>query len=149
LSGIITYTKYIHMANYEDCIVFLLAKAYQKAHGNFRQHLFQYELTPVQHLILEALWEEEGLSAGDIGKRLALDNATLSGILDRMTEKGWLIKVADEMDKRFIRVHLTEKAKTLRLTLLSERQKANEEILKGLSLEEKVLLKRLLKDIRE
>jgi DNA-binding MarR family transcriptional regulator len=136
------------MANYEDCIVFLLAKAYQRAHGNFRQHLFPYELTPVQHLILEALWEEEGLSAGDIGKRLALDNATLSGILDRMTEKGWLIKAADEMDKRFIRVHLTEKAKTLRSTLISERQGANEEILKGLSLEEKVLLKRLLKDIK-
>jgi DNA-binding MarR family transcriptional regulator len=137
------------MANYEDCIVFLLAKAYQRAHGNLRRYLFPYELTPVQHLILEAVWEQEGLSAGDIGKRLGLDNATLSGILDRMTEKGWLIKAADEIDKRFIRVHLTEKAKTLRSTLTSERQKANEEILKALSLEEKVLLKRLLKDIRE
>jgi DNA-binding MarR family transcriptional regulator len=149
LSDIITHTKYIHMANYEDCIVFLLSKAYQKAHGNLRQHLFPYELTPVQHLILEVLWEEEGLSAGDIGKRLALDNATLSGILDRMTEKGWTTKTADETDKRFVRVYLTQKAKTLRPTLVNERQKANEEILKGLNLEEKVLFKRLLKDIRE
>jgi len=149
LSGIITYTKYIHMANYEDCIVYLLSKAYQRAHGNLRQHLSPYELTPVQHLILEALWEEEGLSAGDIGKRLALDNATLSGILDRMTEKGWTTKAADETDKRFVRVHLTQKAKALRTTLVSVRQEANEKILKALSLEEKVLLKRLLKDIRE
>jgi DNA-binding MarR family transcriptional regulator len=149
LCGIITYTKYIHMANYEDCIVYLLSKAYQKAHGNLRQHLSPYELTPVQHLILEALWEEEGLSAGDIGKRLALDNATLSGILDRMTEKGWTTKAPDETDKRFVRVHLTEKAKTLRTTLVSVRQEANEKILKALNLEEKVLLKRLLKDIRE
>jgi DNA-binding MarR family transcriptional regulator len=149
LSGIITYAKYIHMANYEDCIVFLLAKAYQRAHGNFRRHLFPYELTPVQHLILEALWEQEGLSAGDIGKRLALDNATLSGILDRMNEKGWVVKAPDEMDKRFVRVHLTEKARTLRPALLCERQKANDEVLNSLSLEEKVLLKRLLKDIKE
>jgi len=132
------------MANYEDCIVYLLSKAYQRAHGNLRQHLSPYELTPVQHLILEALWEEEGLSAGDIGKRLALDNATLSGILDRMTEKGWTTKASDEMDKRFVRVHLTQKAKTLRATLVSVRQVANEEILKALNLEEKVLLKRLL-----
>jgi len=137
------------MANYEDCIVYLLSKAYQRAHGNLRQHLSPYELTPVQHLILEALWEEEGLSAGDIGKRLALDNATLSGILDRMTEKGWTTKAADETDKQFVRVHLTQKAKTLRATLVSVRQVANEEILKALNLEEKVLLKRLLKDIRE
>jgi len=87
-----------------------LAKAYQKAHGNLRQHLSPYELTPVQHLILEALWEEDGLSAGDIVKRLALDNATLSGI-PGSHEKGWTTKTADEMDKRFVRVHLTEKEK--------------------------------------
>jgi DNA-binding MarR family transcriptional regulator len=149
LSKIITYAKYIRMTNYEDCIVFLLAKAYQRAHGNFRRHLFPYELTPVQHLILEALWEQEGLSAGDIGKRLSLDNATLSGILDRMNEKGWVVKAPDEMDKRFVRVRLTEKAKKLRPALLCERQKANDEVLNSLSLEEKVLLKRLLKDIKE
>ena len=40
------------MAQYEDCIIFLLAKAYQKAHGNFKQHLLPYGITPVQHLIL-------------------------------------------------------------------------------------------------
>jgi DNA-binding MarR family transcriptional regulator len=136
------------MANFENCIVYLLSKAYQKAHGNLRKHLSPFELTPVQHLILEALWEAEGLSAGDIGKRLALDNATLSGILDRMNEKGWVHRASDETDKRFVRVHLTEKAKTLRSTLVSERQKANEEILKAFNLEERVLLRRLLKDIK-
>ena len=71
------------MTQYEDCIIFLLAKAYQKAHGNFKEHLLPYGMTPVQHLILETLWEEEGLTASEIGKRLVLDNATLSGVLDR------------------------------------------------------------------
>jgi hypothetical protein len=45
------------MISFEDCIVFLLAKAYQRAHGNLRRHPLPYELTPVQHLILETLWE--------------------------------------------------------------------------------------------
>ena len=76
------------MTQYEDCIIFLLAKAYQKAHGNFKRHLLPYGITSVQHLILEALWVEEGLTASEIGKRLVLDNATRSGILDRMSEKG-------------------------------------------------------------
>jgi len=58
---------------YEDCVVFLLAKAYQKAHANFKKHLIAYGLTPIQHLILEALWQEDGQSAGDIGKKLVLD----------------------------------------------------------------------------
>jgi len=136
------------MTQYEDCIIFLLAKAYQKAHGNFKQHLLPYGITPVQHLILEALWVEEGLTASEIGKRLVLDNATLSGILDRMSEKGWVLKATDDTDKRFIRIYLTDKAKKLKPSILAEREKSNEEILGRLTLEEKVLLKRLLKDIR-
>ena len=136
------------MTQYEDCIIFLLAKAYQKAHGNFKQHLLPYGMTPVQHLILEALWVEEGLTASEIGKRLVLDNATLSGILDRMSEKGWVLKATDDTDKRFIRIYLTDKAKKLKPSILAEREKSNEEILGSLNLEEQVLLKRLLKDIR-
>ncbi len=136
------------MAQYEDCIIFLLAKAYQKAHGNFKQHLLPHGITPVQHLILEALWDEEALTATEIGKRMTLDNATLSGILDRMSEKGWIVKATDDVDKRSIRIYLTGKAKKLKPLLLAEREKSNEEILSNLSIEEKVLLKRLLKDIR-
>jgi DNA-binding MarR family transcriptional regulator len=97
---------------------------------------------------LEALWAEEGLSAGDIGKKLMLDSATLSGILERMAEKGWIVKSTDEVDKRFIRIYLADRAKDMKTLLIEEREEANEKILVALSLEEKVLLKRLLRDLR-
>lgn len=136
------------MTQYEDCIIFLLAKAYQKAHGHFKKRLHGSGLTPVQHLVLEALWAEEGLSAGDIGKKLMLDSATLSGILERMAEKGWIVKSTDEVDKRFIRIYLADRAKDMKTLLIEEREQANVKILVALSLEEKVLLKRLLRDLR-
>ena len=105
------------MKNYEDCIVFLLAKAYQKAHGSFKKRLFPFGLTPIQHLILEALWDEDGQSAGDIGKKLVLDGATLSGVLDRLATGGWVVKETDDEDKRILRIHLTKKGLDLtRLT---------------------------------
>ena len=132
---------------YEDCIVFLLAKAYQKAHGNFKKRLIAYGLTPIQHLILEALWQEDGQSAGDIGKKLVLDGATLSGVLDRLAVGDWIKKEPDPDDKRIIRIYLTEKVKGLRPKLSEERIQANEEIMRNLTLEEKVLLKRLLRDV--
>ena len=132
---------------YEDCIVFLLAKAYQKAHANFKKRLIAYGLTPIQHLILEALWQEDGQSAGDIGKKLVLDAATLSGVLDRLAAGDWIKKEPDPVDKRIIRIYSTKKVKGLRLKLSEERIQANEEIMRNLSLEEKVLLKRLLRDI--
>jgi DNA-binding MarR family transcriptional regulator len=125
-----------------------LAKAYQKAHGNFKRRLHPYGLTPIQHLIVEALWEEDGLSARDIGERLVLDKATLSGVLDRMALGGWILKDADPVDKRMQRVYLTDRAKDLKPNLSEERNQANEDLLRGMTLEEKVLLKRLLRDIR-
>ena len=136
------------MESFEDCIVFLLAKAYQRAHGSLKKRLQPHGLTPIQYLILETLFEEDGLSAGDIGKRLVLDNATLSGVLERLAEREWITKETDPKDKRLLRIHLTRKAKSLRGALGEEREQANEEILHSLSMEEKVLLKRLLRDVR-
>ena len=136
------------MHSYEDCIVFLLAKAYQRAHGILKGQLRAYGLTNVQFLILGALLEEDGLSAGEIGQRLVLDSATLSGTLDRMSDNGWINKEPDPRDRRVVRVFLTPKARELTESLREVRVRGNEEVLKDLSLEEKVLLKRLLRDLR-
>ena len=137
------------MDKFEDCIIFQLAKAYQKAHGLFKKRLLPYGLTPIQHLILEALWLEDGISQKDIGMRLVLDRATLSGVLDRMSSGGWITKEQDPEDKRTLRICLTDKGKDLTSNLAGERNQANEELLSGLNLEEKILLKRLLKDIQK
>ncbi len=137
------------MDQFEDCIIFQLAKAYQKAHGLFKKRLLPYGLTPIQHLILEALWLEDGISQKDIGMRLVLDRATLSGVLDRMSSGGWITKEQDPEDKRTLRICLTDKGKDLTSNLAGERNQANEELLSGLNLEEKILLKRLLRDIQK
>ncbi|MBW2612077.1 MAG: MarR family transcriptional regulator, partial [Deltaproteobacteria bacterium] len=97
------------MDKLEECIIFQLAKAYQKAHGLFKKRLLPYGLTPIQHLILEALWMEDGLSQKDISTRLVLDKATLSGVLDRMSAGGWITKEQDLEDKRTLRICLTGK----------------------------------------
>ncbi len=136
------------ITKYEDCVIFLLAKAYQKAHATFKKRLIAYGLTPIQHLILEALWLEDGQSAGDIGKKLVLDAATLSGVLDRLASGDWITKEPDPGDKRILRIFLTDKCKGLRPRLSEERNQANEEIMHKLTLEEKVLLKRLLRDVQ-
>ena len=131
----------------EDCFIFLIAKVYQKAHSNFKKQLQKYDLTPMRHLVLEALWNEEGLTAGEIARRLALDNATLSGVIDRMSKTGWIVKQADPRDKRAMQIFLTSKAKEMKSSILDEREKANDETLSSLSAEEKTFLRRLLKDL--
>jgi DNA-binding MarR family transcriptional regulator len=135
------------MDKFKDCVIFLLAKAYQKAHGTFKKRLTGYGLTPIQHLILEVLWDEDGLSASTISERLVLDPATLSGVLERMVLGEWIFKHPDPEDKRTLRICLSDKGISLKPRLTTERDQANQECLDGLTMEEKVLLKRLLRDV--
>lgn len=136
------------MPRYEDCIIFLLAKAYQRAHSSFKQKLAPFGITPVQHLILTVLGEEEFLSPAEISDRIAMDGATLSGVLDRMTEGGLIKKEENREDRRSIRVSLTARAKRMREDLAEQREAINEELTARLSLEERLLLKRMLKDLK-
>lgn len=137
------------MIRYEVCVLFLLSKAYQKASANFKKALQEYELTPVQNLVIQALYEEEGLSAGELGKKLLLDNATLSGVLDRLADAEWIVKSSSNEDKRLLSLRLTFKAKRLIGALFEATEKANEEVMKSLRIEERFLLTRMLKDLQK
>ncbi len=130
-----------------DCTVFLLGKAYQKAHGDFKKQLKPFGLTNMQHLVLEGLWYEEDITAAELGKMLILDKATLSGVLDRMVEGGWIIKKQDPEDKRVSRLSTSGKANEKKMQLIELRKQANKELLAQFNPEEQILFKRFLKDL--
>ncbi|MFP4347382.1 MAG: MarR family winged helix-turn-helix transcriptional regulator [Thermodesulfobacteriota bacterium] len=130
-----------------DCTVFLLGKAYQKAHADFKKRLQPYGLTNLQHLVLEGLWYREGVTAAELGKLLILDKATLSGVLERMVEGEWIIKEQNDEDRRAFRIYPSDKANELKQRLIKERKKANQELLDRFTAEEQLLFKRFLKDL--
>ncbi len=130
-----------------DCMVFLLGKAYQKAHSGFKKQLKKYGLTNMQHLVLEGLWYDEGMTAAELCKLLIIDKATASGILERMADTGWITKKQDPDDGRVQRLYTSEKANQYKKQLINERKKANKNILKNFTPEEQLLIKRLLRDL--
>ncbi len=110
--------------------------------------MFQrYGLTPMQALVLHALYIEEGLSVGEIGKRLVLDSATLSGVLDRMVTSGWIFRNTPDGDRRVTHLYLTEKAQMVREAMLKDVVAMNQEVLSAFKPEERLLLERMLKDL--
>jgi DNA-binding MarR family transcriptional regulator len=137
------------MISFRDNIVYLLAKAHQRAQGALKVYLQSFGLTPMQCLFMEALWEEDGLSVGEIGRRIALDTATLAGILDRMVIAGWVRRETDQTDGRVTRVYLTEKARAAIIGLASAIEVTNNELLSNFSPEEKLLFKRFLRDVKD
>ena len=139
----------VFLIRYQDVILFILSKANQKVYGTFKSRLLPYGLTPMQALVLHALYEEEGLSAGELGKRLSLDSATLSGVLDRMAENGWVIKSTVEADRRVLNIQLTDKSRHCRDKFLKDTMEVDQEVLSAFSVEERQLFIRMLKDIRK
>jgi DNA-binding MarR family transcriptional regulator len=130
-----------------DCYIFLLSRASQKGHQLVQKRLEPYEITNIQYVVLEMLWNQEGLTAVELSKRLMIDKATLSGILERMVTGGWVDKNPGKRDRRMIRVFPSEKAQTLKKTLIKEREKANEELLAGFNKEERTTLKKFLLEL--
>jgi DNA-binding MarR family transcriptional regulator len=144
------YERFIMMKKNKidtDCYIFLLSRASQKGHHLVQKRLEPYEITNIQYVVLEVLWNQEGQTAVELGKRLMIDKATLSGILDRMVSGGWVDKNPGVRDKRIVRLFPSEKAQNLKKKLIKEREKANKELLAGFNKEEKRLLKKFLLEI--
>jgi DNA-binding MarR family transcriptional regulator len=132
-----------------DCFTFMLAKAYQRAHGHFRKALEPFGVTNIQHAVLEALWYRDGQTATELGQMLVLDKATLSGVLARMQESGWVERHADPDDGRVMRIFSSPRANAVKDELIAAREASDREILSRFSLEERLLLKRLLMALME
>jgi DNA-binding MarR family transcriptional regulator len=132
---------------YDDVILFILAKANQRVHGRFKPMFQRYGLTPMQSLVLSALYEDEGIPVGEIGKRLVLDSATLSGVLDRLEDGDWLVRSTPDGDRRLTHLHLTGKALGIREPLQADVEAMHREVLSVFKPEERLLLERMLKDL--
>lgn len=130
-----------------ECMVFLLGKAYQKAHSDFNRRLRPYGLTNMQHLVLEGLWYQPGMTATELSRLLILDKATLSGVLERMSDTGWIVREPHPEDRRVQRIYPSDHANRLKPELIAKRQEANQEILEIFTPEERLLFKRFLRDI--
>jgi DNA-binding MarR family transcriptional regulator len=124
-----------------DCFTFMLAKAYQRAHGHFRRALEPYGITNIQHAVLEALWVRDGQTATELGQMLQLDKATLSGVLARMDQAEWVERRPDPADGRVVRLFPSPRAASLKDELIAVREASDREILSRFSSQEQAQLK--------
>jgi MarR family transcriptional regulator, organic hydroperoxide resistance regulator len=85
-------------------------------------------VSPMQYVVLSALWERDGQSGAELTARLRIDSATITGIIDRLVATGWVARARDAVDRRVQRVQLTEAGQSLREELEREMIDLNREI---------------------
>ena len=66
-------------------------------------------LTYTQYITLLVLWEKDGVSVSEIGSKLMLDNGTLSPMLKKMEQSGYIERNRSKDDDRVVIITLTQK----------------------------------------
>jgi len=84
----------------------LITKAYQPM-------LEALEVTYPQYLVLMLLWEHEALTVKELGEKLLLDSGTLTPLLKRMEQRGWLSRRRAEHDERSVIVTIQAAGRVL------------------------------------
>ena len=70
-------------------------------------------LTYPQYLAMMVLWEEDGLTVGEISSRLLTDPGSLTPLLKRLEAEGLLSRTRSREDERVVVVELTEAGRAL------------------------------------
>lgn len=60
-----------------------------------------------QHIVLSALWERDGLTPGEIARRLGVATPTIVNTATRMEEAGLVARQPDPADARLVRLYLS------------------------------------------
>ena len=86
---------------------------------NLLQRLYRPLLTPLgltysQYLVMLLLWQRKTASVGELRDCLHLDNGTLTPLLKRMEQAGFVTRQRDVSDERRVLVALTRHGAALR-----------------------------------
>lgn len=102
-------------------------------------------LTSRQFAALARLHETGPCSQNALGRLTAMDNATISGVLTRLEERGLVARAALVADRRMTEVRLTEAGTDLIARLLPIATAITEETLAPLDPQERAVLADLLR----
>ncbi|HEY9879859.1 MAG TPA: MarR family transcriptional regulator [Leptolyngbyaceae cyanobacterium] len=94
--------------------------------------LAPYGLTPFHWVVLCCLWEQDGLATSDIAEKLSQVGGTITGVIDRMEERGLVQRTRDIKDRRIWRIWLTDTGRELYDVLPDVVQEVREETLRGI-----------------
>ena len=94
-------------------LCFPLYAAARNVTGLYTPLLRKLGLTYTQYIVFLVLWEQDGLTVSEIGEKLMLDNGTLSPLLKKLEQAGYLERSRCREDDRVVEIRLTDKGRAL------------------------------------
>jgi DNA-binding MarR family transcriptional regulator len=132
-----------------DSLYWIFTQVIRNHYYRTRKLLDKIGVYPGQPPLLFIIGSQEGQSQKELADRLKIKAATITVMLGRMERSGMVERQPDPNDQRISRVYLTEKGKKLRQEAIDALLSVEEECFKNITSEEKLLLRRLLMQIRD
>jgi len=131
----------------EEQICFAVYGANNALGRAYKPLLEALDLTYLQYVTMMVLWETDDIRVKDVGDRLRLDSGTLTPLLKRLENKGFVERRRSTEDERVVQVHLTRAGRALKRRAAKVPEKLF--CATGMELEEALELKRLCERVIE
>jgi DNA-binding MarR family transcriptional regulator len=102
-----------------------------------------------QEMFLWHLWQEEGLTQSQLVERMCVQPPTVSKMLDRLEKAGLVERRPDTENSHLSHVYLTELGKVRQRDVRAIWMTMEQRLTQGLSIEERIVLRRLLLQVHE
>jgi len=79
----------------------------------YRPYLEPLGLTYTQYLVMLVLWEQDGISLKELGRKLKLDSGTLTPLLKKLENDGKIDRTRDKRDERNLIIYLSKQGREL------------------------------------
>lgn len=104
-----------------------------------------FDLTPVQYAALATIRTNPGIDQITLAGLIAYDRTTITGVVDRLVQKGLLVRHASSRDRRSRELHLTEQGRRTLRGITPAVEAAQRMMIRGLTEKEAAELMRLLR----
>ena len=98
----------------ENQICFPLYACSKEIVRKYKPFLDEIDLTYTQYITMMVLWEHKEMNVKDLGEFLYLDSGTLTPVLKKLEQKGYVARARSIEDERVLKVTITEAGEQLK-----------------------------------
>ncbi|MBQ9516337.1 MAG: MarR family transcriptional regulator [Ruminococcus sp.] len=106
--------NYDELLKLDHQLCFPLYAAARQVVSLYTPYLKELGLTYTQYIVFLVLWEKDGIPVGELGRRLYLDNGTLTPLLKKLESAGYVSRSRAKDDERVVTVTLTDQGRELK-----------------------------------
>lgn len=98
----------------ENQLCFPLYACAKEVVRKYKPHLDEIDLTYTQYITMMIMWDKKEINVKSLGECLYLDSGTLTPLLKKLEQKGFITRKRSTDDERNLIVSITDKGEALK-----------------------------------